>query len=69
MIFPFNELETLGGDYVQLIASKLAELETRKEENEQLRRLIRRFAEENKKLVEENERLKRIIRIFAGEEE
>lgn len=66
--FPFDKLETLEGDYIQLIVSKLAEAETRREENEQLRRLIHRLAEENRKLVEENERLKRIIRIFVGEE-
>jgi len=44
------------------------ELEVRKEENRQLRRLIHQLAEENEKYKEENERLKRIIRIFAGEE-
>lgn len=27
--FPFDKLETLEGDYIQLIVSKLAEAETR----------------------------------------
>lgn len=44
------------------------ELEVRKKENRQLRQLVHKLAEENKKLTEQNEQLKRIVRIFAGEE-